>query len=79
MDGWHLVSKELDRCLSFKLDQLTLVVLENIGVPEEVTSETTEDHDLVLVDLGAACTLSHWELVDFDVNDLPHFLATLSH
>jgi hypothetical protein len=79
VNGWHLVSEELDWCFSFELDELALVVLENVGVPKEVTSETTKDHDLILVDLSATCTLSYWELVDLDINDLPHFLVTLGH
>jgi hypothetical protein len=79
VDCWHLVGVELDRCRLFKLDQLALVVLENVRVSQEVISETTEDYYLILVDLGAAWTLSHWELFDLDVNDLPHFLVAPGH
>ena len=70
----HLVGEELDWSISILLHQWFLVVFQHEWVAKEVTSKSTKYQDLVLRNLAATSTLSHWEVGYVNVYNFPYFL-----
>ena len=76
-DSWHLESEEIAVEWNGRLSDLVGFYIEDAGVPAVLAIEATENHDVVLIDLGNTCTLSLREQVGSKVEHLPCLLSVL--